>query len=72
MSFSAGFPLPIGWPDTVAAPLLNASSSKLPDGALFRVTPGAPLSELNSRLVRSSAKSMLPFFSANASALGFA
>ena len=72
MSFSAGLPFPIGLPDTVAAPLLKASSSKLPAGALFSLTPGAPFSDLYSSGGRFSAKSMLPLRSANASALGLA
>ncbi len=63
-------PLPIGLPDTVAAPLLNASSSQLPDGASSSVMPCCPLSDSNSDAVRFSAKSMLPFLSAIASALG--
>src|SRR5689334_11728463 len=72
MSLSAGFPFPIGCPDTVAAPLLKASSSKLPAWALFWVIPGTPFSDLYSSAGRLSAKSMLPLRSANASALGFA
>jgi hypothetical protein len=64
LSLRAGWPSPIGWPVSRAAPVLKASSSKPEYSPGTVVMPSVLLSELKGAGSRPSAKSISPFFSA--------